>query len=283
MKKIIVNADDFGYHEFINRAIEKSVREGCVRSTTMMAGGAAFDDAVKIANRNPNLGVGVHFTLVDCAPVLPPEEIPTLVTEKGTLFETYEKFVTAYCQGKISNDEIKSELAAQIEKIRRAGLKITHFDSHTHLHHLPGVSEIAFEVAGAAGIKKVRIADTKILDKSPKTFRQICTLFGFSILTKIARKKAQEKNFLTPENFAGLIGNRSVSEEFLSDVIENMQEGTTEVMVHVGTNNKILQDYCNWNHDYEQELAAVTSPKILQLLEEKNIVVTNYEELLAEK
>ncbi|MBF1693400.1 ChbG/HpnK family deacetylase, partial [Selenomonas sp.] len=83
MKQIIINADDFGRHVLINRAVETAVQEGMLRSATIMAGGAAFADAAELAVRTPALGVGIHLTLVDAAPVLPPAEIPTLVTAEG--------------------------------------------------------------------------------------------------------------------------------------------------------------------------------------------------------
>jgi len=75
LKQIIINADDFGRHVLINRAVETAVQEGMLRSATIMAGGAAFADAAELAVRTPALGVGIHLTLVDAAPVLPPEKL----------------------------------------------------------------------------------------------------------------------------------------------------------------------------------------------------------------
>ena len=79
MKKLIVNADDFGSHELINSAVKDAFNNGICRSASIMAGGKAFNDAVKIALANKNLGVGIHFTLVKGSPVLSPSEIKSLV------------------------------------------------------------------------------------------------------------------------------------------------------------------------------------------------------------
>ena len=116
MKKLIVNADDFGRHELINRAVERAFNSGCLRSATLMAGGIAFDDAINLAKKFPKLGVGIHFTLANGNPILPPEEIPTLVTEEGIFHGDYIKFLKRYLSGKISLAEVRSELAAQLEK-----------------------------------------------------------------------------------------------------------------------------------------------------------------------
>ena len=279
MKSLIVNSDDFGRHELINRAVEKALNEGCLRSATIMAGGAAFDDAVEVAKKNPSLGVGIHFTLANGFPVLPPKEIPTLVTEDGVFFENYVVFLKKYLQGKISAEEIKSELAAQLGKIQNAGLKLTHFDSHQHLHHFPGIIEICLELAEDAKISKMRVSKTKIFDGELDSVGKFIGRLGLGSLAKFAAYKARKKNFAAPQHFTGIVAGEAVDENFLSKLLDNLEEGVTEIMLHPGTDNEILQKYCDWEHDFEGELAAVTSPKILKRLEEKNISTINFGDL----
>ena len=279
MKKLIVNADDFGRHELINRAVERAFNSGCLRSATLMAGGIAFDDAINLAKKFPKLGVGIHFTLANGNPILPPEEIPTLVTEEGIFHGDYIKFLKRYLSGKISLAEVRSELAAQLEKILNTGLTLTHFDSHQHLHHIPGIIEIVLELASAKNISAMRVANTKIFDGELDSLGKFIGRLGLSSLAKFAAHQAHKKNFTTPEHFAGIVAGESVSEKFLLKLIENLSDGTTEVMLHPGIDNKILQDFCQWEHDFEEELAAVTSPKILNLLAEKNISAINFSDL----
>ena len=77
MKRVIINADDFARHAAINEAVELgSCTVVCVRSATVAPGGGAFEGAIDIARRHPELGLGIHFTLVDDKPVLPPSEVP---------------------------------------------------------------------------------------------------------------------------------------------------------------------------------------------------------------
>lgn len=279
MKKIIVNADDFGRHELINQAVERAFKSGCLKSATLMAGGVAFEDAVEVAKKNPNLGVGIHFTLANGNPVLPPKEIPSLVTEEGTFHGNYIKFLKRYLSGKISLAEVRSELAAQLEKISRTGLTLTHFDSHQHLHHVPGIVEIVLDLATTAKISAMRVADTKLFDGELDSLGKFLGRLGLGSLAKFAAYMAHKKNFKTPEHFAGIVAGESFSENFMLKLIENLREGTTEVMLHPGTDNKILCDFCDWEHDFEEELAAVTSPKILSALAEKNISTINFSDL----
>ena len=279
MKKIIVNADDFGRHELINRTVERAFNFGCLKSATLMAGGIAFNDAVDVAKKNSGLGVGIHFTLANGNPVLPPEEIPSLVTADGIFHGDYVKFLKRYLSGKISLAEVRSELAAQLEKILNAGLTLTHFDSHQHLHHVPGIIEIVLSLAKTAGIRCMRVADTKLFDGELDSLGKLFGRLGLGSLAKFAAYMAHKKNFATPEHFAGIVAGESVDEKFLLKLIENMREGTTEVMLHPGTDNKILRDFCSWEHDFEAELNAVTSEKILNALTEKNISATNFSDL----
>jgi len=229
------------------------LNEGCLRSATIMAGGKAFDNAVEVAKKNPALGVGLHFTLACGFPVLPPSEIPTLVNEDGIFFENYVVFLKKYLQGKVSIEEIKSELAAQLEKAQNAGLQLTHFDSHQHLHHIPGIIEICLNLAEGAKISAMRVSETKIFDGELDSIGKFIGRVGLSSLAKFAAHKAHKKNFRTPEHFTGIVAGEA--------------------------DNEILQKYCDWEHDFEGELNAVTSPKILKQLEEKNISAINFSDL----
>ncbi|MBR0062485.1 MAG: ChbG/HpnK family deacetylase, partial [Selenomonadaceae bacterium] len=188
----------------------------------------------------------------------------------------YVTFLKKYLSGKISLAEVRSELAAQLTKILRAGLTLTHFDSHQHLHHMPGIIQIALELAAAENIFAMRVADAKLFDGELKNIGQVVGRVGLSSLAKFAAYKAHKKNFATPNHFAGIVAGESVSENFMLKLIDNLRGGTTEVMLHPGTDNKILQDFCQWEHDFETELAAVTSPRVLSALAEKKISVINF-------
>lgn len=279
MKQLIINADDFGRHQSINMAVEKAFRQGCLRSTTIMAGGKFFEHALKVVARNPNLGVGIHLTLANGNPVLPPEEIPSLVTPEGVFHENYVEFIKLYIKGKINRAEIQAELAAQIEKVQRAGLKLTHFDSHQHLHHFPGIIGIALKLAKAANIPAMRVADTKIFDGAIDNVGQLIGRIGLGSLSKFAAHSAHSKNILTPDHFSGIVAGEAVTSRFLAKLLRNLEEGTTEVMLHPGTKNSVLQKFCAWNHDFEGELKTVTSPHILKILKENNIAAVNFSAL----
>ena len=116
MRQIILNADDFGRHALINEAVRRAAADGLLRSASLMAGEPAFSEAVAIAKVTPALGVGVHLTLIDGCPVLPPEEIPSLVDDAGRFRPDHTAFARDYLAGRVRRADIRRELAAQIAK-----------------------------------------------------------------------------------------------------------------------------------------------------------------------
>lgn len=283
MKQLIINADDFGRHRLINEAVEKAYRQGCLTSTTIMAGGKAFEDAVDIALRNPELGVGIHFTLANGFPVMPPKKIPSLVTREGYFHPNYSIFAKLYMQGKINRAEVQAELDAQLEKVMYSGIRPTHFDSHQHLHHFPGILGVAIKLAKKARINALRISSTKVFSGNIDGLGAFIGRLGLSSLAKIAENTAHKSGMATPEHFVGNVAGESITKEFMVDLINNLEEGTTEVMLHPGVDNKILQYFCDWDHDFEGELDAVTSPKVLKLIEDKRVYLVNFGNLKAPK
>ena len=148
MKRLIVNADDFGLHAAVNAGIAIGHREGIITSASLMAGGGAFDDAVRIAGECPRLGIGVHLTLVGGGrPVLPPAQVSSLLDGQGCFLMGHPAFIARYLAGRIKLCEVEAELTAQVEKVCVAGVTPSHLDSHQHLHVLPGIFAIAKKLA----------------------------------------------------------------------------------------------------------------------------------------
>ena len=243
LRYIIINADDFGRHAEINRAVEEGLVHGCLRSATVMPGGAAFAGAIDIARRHEELGLGVHFTLVDGHPILPPEEIPSLVGSEGDFLPDHTALLKRYLKGGVNLEEVRRELAAQLQKIEATGIPISHVDSHQHMHTLPGIIDIVLDLA------------------------------------RLAACKAHRRGLLTPDNFAGIVAGEAVSEGELLHLIAHLPQGTTEVMMHPGMKNDVLQEDSGWQHDFEAELAAILSPRVGEALRKAEVEPVNFRHL----
>src|SRR5947207_2641275 len=148
VRKLIVNADDFGMTRGINRAIAEAHDAGIVTSTTLMANSEAFDDAVEIAARRPSLRVGCHVVLVEGHPLADGTEINSLldpaVRTNGTkpqLRASLANFARAATRGLIRAEHVVTETVAQIQKLQAAGVNVTHVDCHKHAHMFPRIAE----------------------------------------------------------------------------------------------------------------------------------------------
>jgi predicted glycoside hydrolase/deacetylase ChbG (UPF0249 family) len=155
--RLIINADDFGLTLGINRAIAELHEAKALTSTTLMATGPAFSDAVAVAHAHPTLGVGCHIVLTDGTPVSQPDTIPTLLgPDRKTLRPSLIDFIQALLRGTIRQDDIEREALAQIQKIQQAGINITHLDTHKHTHLFPAVARPLLRVAEHCGIRAIR-------------------------------------------------------------------------------------------------------------------------------
>ena len=155
--RLIVNADDFGLTDGINRAVEELHRAGALTSATLMATGPAFDEAVDVAARNPTLGVGCHLVFVDGTPVSPMETIPSLLGNDGRTFRSsHLDFVQALLRGAIREEELAIEADAQIRKLQTSGISVTHVDSHKHTHLFPAAAGPVLRAAAQARVRAFR-------------------------------------------------------------------------------------------------------------------------------
>lgn len=275
---LILNADDFGRHPLVNRSVEEGVERGCLRSASIMSGEPFFDDAIQFAKRCPKLGVGVHLTLVNGKPVLPAEEIPSLVTAQGRFYEDYKSFIKAYLTNRIRLTDICRELGAQLDKVIAAGIMPTHADSHEHLHVMPGIFPTVLDLLETRNIRRVRIPKVFGSRKDFLTGGPDAAFdrLGLWILSTWNKCTAQRRGFGVPDFFAGKVGGSAVDEEFLIRLSEEIPPGVTEVMLHPGLNNIRLAKDSGWHHDFEAELKAVCSPVLLERLSAAGITVGNY-------
>jgi predicted glycoside hydrolase/deacetylase ChbG (UPF0249 family) len=155
--RLILNADDFGLTPGINRAISELHAAGALTSATLMASGPAFDDAVAVARAYPTLGVGCHIVLTDGAPVSSPELIPSLIgADRKSFRPSLSDFLRALFLGRIREEDVAREAMAQIGKLQKAGIAVTHLDTHKHTHLFPAIARPLLRVAEEASVRAIR-------------------------------------------------------------------------------------------------------------------------------
>jgi predicted glycoside hydrolase/deacetylase ChbG (UPF0249 family) len=244
--RLIINADDFGLTPGINRAVAELHQAQALTSTTLMATGPAFEDAVAVAHANPTLGVGCHIVLTDGAPVSPPESIPTLIgPDRKTFRSSFLAFVQALLRGHIREDDIEREASAQIQKLQHAGIKITHVDTHKHTHLFPAVQQPLLRLAEQHGVHAIRHPFEQswslALGHGNRIRRLQVKLLG-SLKTRFEHQpQIRSEQVLTTDGTIGISATGNLYRETLHEILHAIPaHGTFELVCHPGYNDSDL-------------------------------------------
>ncbi|HEV2578086.1 MAG TPA: ChbG/HpnK family deacetylase [Acidobacteriaceae bacterium] len=242
--RLIINADDFGLTRGVNRAIAELHDAGAVTSATLMASGAAFDDAVNLALARPSLGIGCHIVLVDGIPVSDPATIPTLLGPDRRTFRTsLADFALGVLRGAITQADIQREALAQIQKLQRAGLKLTHADTHKHTHLLSRVSQPIIRALEQSGVRSIR---------NPFEPRWAASIGGstrrslFVRAFQPGRRRFEASlpiaslQILTTRGTIGISATGHLNSTTLNQLLERTPDGTWELVCHPGYNDHDL-------------------------------------------
>jgi chitin disaccharide deacetylase len=239
MRRLVINADDLGLTLGVNDGIFDAHDHGILTSASLFASAPATSDAIRRARSRPSLGVGVHLALVDGTPTLPPRRIPTLIEGDGRFRRSWKPFIVACLRGKVSLAEVELELTAQVERLRNAGVRLTHLDAHKHVHAYPPVFAIVARLAGRFGIPVVRVPYERWApiggDAETRGTRRLQTLLNAAMRPWARRdyRIAATHDVRTP-NFVGRIHTGVLSTPALAGIVRALQPGVTELMVHPG-------------------------------------------------
>ena len=239
VRRLVINADDLGLTVGVNDGIFDAHDHGILTSASLFAGAPATFDAIRRARSRPSLGVGVHLALVDGTPTLPPGRVPTLVEDDGRFRRSWKPFIVACLRGKVSLAEVELELTAQIERLRSAGVTLTHLDAHKHVHAYPPVFDIVARLAGRFGIPVVRVPYeqwTRIDgDAYSRGTMRVQALLNAAMRPWARRdyRTAASHDLRTP-HFVGRIHTGILTADALAGLVRTLPPGVTELMVHPG-------------------------------------------------
>lgn len=258
MNRFIINADDFGLTEGVNRGIVRAFDAGALTSTSLMANGRAFEHAVRLARSRPTLRVGIHLTLLEESPVLPAEDVSSLVDDTGHFYKWYPEFVWRYLSGRTRNDEIHKELAAQFEAVTGAGLTIDHIDSHCHLHVLPSILEIVIDLTRKYGVEYVRVPLEPVGVRGHVSRKRFLSHVLLNAFCFFARRRLKRERIQTSDFFLGFSCSGDLTLEKLKQFLQNDSAGTIEIMCHPGDEDEeTIAAYGHWGYHWRRELEAL--------------------------
>jgi len=288
VRRLIINADDLGLTPGVNRAILEANATGVVTSATLMANSAAFVNAVEcVRSPSPRLSVGCHLVLVDGVPITQPERVSSLVKPSSMFRQGIGELAFAAQRRKLDPAEIETEAVAQFKKIWSAGIQPSHFDSHKHSHMFAQVLAPALRAARSCGITRVRNPfepanplPLAYLRRNRTLLKRALEVRALRILRPKWLRLVKESGFKTPDGSFGVITTGDLDRTLFRALLENMPEGTWELVCHPGYNDVDLDRIrTRLRASRVHELELLTSSETKHLIDSLGIELITYNDL----
>jgi predicted glycoside hydrolase/deacetylase ChbG (UPF0249 family) len=258
VRKLVVNADDFGFTRDVNQGIIEAHRNGILTATTIMSVGGAFDDAVRLARENPSLDIGVHLVLVGQPP------FPMTVAQ----------LARAVMLGRI---RIYEELSAQVRRVIETGLKPSHLDTHKHTHLLPPVLDAVARISEEFKIPWVRRPFDFPLQPGGVSWKKRAVSRGFDVVRRRFERVLTRHGCRSTDHFAGFQITGKFNATDVAELIRALPEGSTEFMCHPGICTAELRAArTRLKEAREQELRALTAPEARDALRDSGVELVTY-------
>lgn len=272
---LLVNADDFGRTPGVSQGILTAHLNGIVTSTTVMANLPGAAQALRRALvEAPQLAIGVHLNLTRGQPLLPPEQLPGLVSSEGT-FRPYPELCAAI--SKLPPEMVRREWEAQIKAVQDLGASVDHLDSHHFVAEVtPALWEIYLDLArhnklGARGPRPPKVGHQQILPPAPETKR---------LSFNAARAKLVASGVLSSDGLRVDFFGEDANQELLLSLLKGLPEGVTELMVHPAIVDDELLASSSYTHERQAELEVLTSETTRQAVLRGGIRLTRYADAL---
>jgi chitin disaccharide deacetylase len=286
VKRLIINADDFGFTSGVNRAIVEAHTQGIVTSSTLMANGRAFREAVELMKAAPKLSVGCHVVLIDGEPVAQSETIPTL-TQDGRFRDGLKSFATRALTGRLDAREIEAEASAQIRKLQSVGISVSHVDTHKHTHLFPSILRPVLRAATTCGVKAVRnpfgpkfpLRSSQLLAR-PSLWTRLAEVKVLGRFAGKFREAVDGEGFTTTDGTLGIEVTGTLDETLFGAIAASVPDGTWEFVCHPGYNDADLQgSRTRLRESRETELRVLTLPAAREVLAKDGVELISYRDL----
>lgn len=213
-----------------------------------------MDDAVALAKQNPEISVGVHLTFVEEIAVSKPDDIPTLVDSDGRFSTSWKHFLPKLLSSLVHPDHIRREAEAQMSKILDMGITPTHLDSHQYLHLYPSIWKMLVPV-----VQKFKIPRVRMIHREMMPGHRGWKSRTLEILSRRLLPELMEHGIWSPDCAAGTSVGGHITQEQVLRLLDNLPDGTTELICHPGQNDQELAQKYKWKFNWENEKAALMS------------------------
>ncbi len=280
-RQIIINADDFGLCQSVNKAVAQAHTDGVLTSATVMANMPAAREAIDIAKKLPNLGVGVHLNIFEGHALSTDKLVHCLLDSKGQFALSPSKLALLSLGTSTIKNAVRIEFAAQIQWAIDNGLRPTHIDSHKHIHSFPVIFPMVCELAGQFGISAIRFTyEPGKVCQTPWPLPGKGGRKRAWLIRHMARiNRLQNSSFLKTKAVLGIAHTGKVDVDFFKAVTLYNSTEIVEVMTHPGYIDGLYADRTRLIEQRKLELDALCSDKTRQYFKAAEIELIHYGQL----
>jgi predicted glycoside hydrolase/deacetylase ChbG (UPF0249 family) len=291
MRRLIINADDFGMTSGVNRAILDAHRSGTVTSATIMANELATDEAIALANASPSLATGCHVVLVDGRPLSNLDRVRSLIGSHNGTGAHFRPGVAhlamAAVSGRIRSNEVQNEAGEQIARLRSRGVAPSHVDCHMHSHILPVILRAVLQASRENGVMAIRSpfepAWAVAATHKPSSLRSWNRSAQVTVLRSLQSQfidAVTKSGMKTTDGSIGIAVTGLLNRELFTSLVDAMPHGTWELVTHPGYNDRDLASASTeLKKSREIELDLLTAAETLELIRLRGIELINYRDL----
>lgn len=285
-KRLIVNADDLGFSRGITDGILRAHEQGIVTSTSLMVNQPAAEYALAQIRHTPKLGVGIHLNICTGAPVLPPSEVPNLVTSEGKFYSPHQMVRRLECW-RVPSRQIEAEFRAQIRWMKNRGIHPTHADAHHHLNTYPGAMSAFCNALAREGVSRARATRLRHYPRNgfiggshggPVHRRLLVTAYMDLLQLSIQRRlTVPDDCVVAPPR------HRSQWAQLLAEgwklLLENLPPGSHELTCHPGFSEEGFSECDVLRERRELEFSILTDPEFRSAIDRAGVKLITYAEL----
>ena len=232
MRRIIINADDFGGAQRATRETITLISGGHITSASILANGVKVEEAVEFARSNSAVSFGVHMNFSEGRCLGTAKDVPGLIVGGQFLSRPPRSRVHPR-----ENQIVYDEWRAQIDRLLHLGLHPSHIDSHHHVHTIPKYFPVLKRIQTAYGIRHIRLS--KNVYAFAPTLRERFAKVMWNSALRVTPPFARTTDFFTSVDDYHALGPSRLS------------HGTYELMCHPG------------HSAYEVETARVAAYELL--------------------
>lgn len=272
MIRLVINADDLGLHPRIDEGIFAAHTDGVVTSSTVLATGPTAAEAIRRATA-AKLGLGLHLCLTShLTPAAPAHEVRWLAPG-GRFRRNWAELSAAWLSRLIPAEEVVTEFRAQAQRARALGADLDHLDTHQHLHLLPGMTSIVEVLAAEFGLPVRWPSERPTLH----WLAHPNAAFKAGLLGALARVK--QARGVKRVRALGVFESGRLNERRLLRLLDHLEVGDNEIVTHPGLTPGVVPQDPDWRYAWEEELAAVLSPRVRDAIATRGIELVTYRQL----